>query len=182
MELQDIYYNKSEYVETASGNKVSKQTVLCGSQNIVLNGKVIIQSDAIIRGDLANVRIGRYCIISKNAVIRPPFKKFSKGVAFFPLHMGDYVYVGENSVVSAAVIGSYVHIGKNVVIGRRCVLKDCCMIEDNTILGPETVVPPFTRYGGSPGLAIGDLPECTQDLMVDFTRSYYEHFVPRKAA
>lgn len=63
----------------ASGNKVSKQTVLCGSQNIVLNGKVIIQSDAIIRGDLANVRIGRYCIISKNAVIRPPFKKFSKG-------------------------------------------------------------------------------------------------------
>lgn len=179
MELQDIHYNKSEYVETASGNKVSKQTVLCGSQNIILNGKVIIQSDAIIRGDLANVRIGRYCIISKNSVIRPPFKKFSKGVAFFPLHMGDHVYVGENSVVSAAVIGSYVHIGKNVVISRRCVLKDCCMIEDNTILAPETVVPPFSRYGGSPGLSVGDLPECTQDIMVDFTRSYYEHFVPK---
>lgn len=54
------------------------------------------------------------------------------------------------------------------------------MIEDNTVLGPETVVPPFTRYGGSPGLVVGDLPECTQDLMVDFTRSYYEHFVPEK--
>jgi len=63
----------------ASGNKVSRQTVLCGSQNIVLSGKVIVQSDAIIRGDLANVRAGRYCIISKHAVIRPPFKKFSKG-------------------------------------------------------------------------------------------------------
>lgn len=63
----------------ASGNKVSRLTVLCGSQNIVLHGKVIVQSDAIIRGDLANVRTGRYCIISKNAVIRPPFKKFSRG-------------------------------------------------------------------------------------------------------
>lgn len=64
----------------ASGNKVSRQTVLCGSQNIVLHGKVIVQSDAIIRGDLANVRTGRYCIISKNAIIRPPFKKFSRGL------------------------------------------------------------------------------------------------------
>lgn len=59
---------------------MSRQTVLCGSQNIVLHGKVIVHSDAIIRGDLANVRTGRYCIISKNAIIRPSFKKFSKGL------------------------------------------------------------------------------------------------------
>ncbi|GLV35621.1 Dynactin 5 p25 subunit [Carabus blaptoides fortunei] len=180
MELHDIHYNKGEYVETASGNRVCRQTILCGSQNIVLNGKVIIQADAIIRGDLANVRAGRYCIISKNSVIRPPCKKFSKGVAFFPLSMGDHVFVGENSVVNAAQVGSYVHIGKNVVIGRRSILKDCCIIEDNTILSPETVVPPFTRYSGSPGKCIGEAPECMQDLMIDYTRSYYQHFVPNK--
>ena len=108
-----------------------------GAQNIVLQGKVIVQSDVIIRGDLAGVKTGRYCIISKNAVLRPPFKKFSKGyvkkiyffifwlliiilfifrVAFFPLHMGDHVFIGEDSIISAAVIGSYVYIGKNVVI------------------------------------------------------------------
>lgn len=59
-------------------------------------------------------------------------------------------------------------------------LKDCCIIEDNTILAPETVVSPFTRYGGSPGIQIGDVPECQQDLMIDFTRNYYQHFVPAK--
>ena len=37
-------------------------------------------------------------------------------VAFFPLHMGDHVFVGEHSVISAAVVGSYVYIGKNCVI------------------------------------------------------------------
>lgn len=52
------------------------------------------------------------------------------------------------------------------------------MIEDDTILPPETVVPSFTKYGGSPGLCIGELPECTQELMTDFTRSYYQHFTP----
>ena len=90
--------------------------MLCGSQNIILNGKNIVQSDAIIRGDLANVRVGRHCIISSKSVIRPPFKKFSKGVAFFPLQIGDHVYIGEGSVINAAVINSYVYIGKNVVI------------------------------------------------------------------
>lgn len=98
MELQEINYYKQDYVETvssffyfhirfllmikitqASGNKVCRQTVLCGSQNIILQGKVIVQTEAIIRGDLASVKTGRYCIISKEAVIRPPYKKFSKG-------------------------------------------------------------------------------------------------------
>lgn len=115
---------------------MNRQTILCGSQNIVLHGKVIVDKGAIIRGDLANVRTGRYCVISKNAVVRPPFKQFSKGVAFFPLHIGDHVFVGENSVISAASIGSYVYIGKDVVIvsikipaGSHDMTFLCCRVE-----------------------------------------------------
>ncbi|GAB1292648.1 Dynactin subunit 5 [Apodemus speciosus] len=220
MELGELLYNKSEYIETvrvwrpcprwqsrapreldgrpscpchtrpgslspflgcASGNKVSRQSVLCGSQNIVLNGKTIIMNDCIIRGDLANVRVGRHCVVKSRSVIRPPFKKFSKGVAFFPLHIGDHVFIEEDCVVNAAQIGSYVHVGKNCVIGfsgRRCVLKDCCKILDNTVLPPETVVPPFTVFSGCPGLFSGELPECTQELMIDVTKSYYQKFLP----
>lgn len=37
-------------------------------------------------------------------------------VAFFPLNMGDNVYIGEKSIINAAGIGSYVYIGKNCVI------------------------------------------------------------------
>uniref|UniRef100_A0A915KIY1 Dynactin subunit 5 n=1 Tax=Romanomermis culicivorax TaxID=13658 RepID=A0A915KIY1_ROMCU len=151
MELQDVYYNKQEYIETASGNKVSRQSTLCGSQNIVLNGKTIIMVGCIVRGDLANIRIGQYCVIGSRSVIRPPFKKFSKGVAFFPLFIGDHVMIEEDSIINAAQIGSYVHIGKKCVIGRRSVLKECCYIADNTVLPPETVVPPFAVVAGCPG-------------------------------
>ncbi|KYN19927.1 Putative inorganic phosphate cotransporter [Trachymyrmex cornetzi] len=93
MKPQDIYYNKAEYVEMASANKVSRLTVLCDSQNTVLHGKVIMQSDAIIRGDLANVKTGRYCIINKNAIIRLSFKKFSRGVAIFPLRPSSTIHI-----------------------------------------------------------------------------------------
>ncbi|EAT40725.1 AAEL007566-PA [Aedes aegypti] len=187
MDVLDTYYNKEEYVETASGNKVSRQTILCGSQNIVLHGKVIVQSGAIIRGDLAAVRTGRYCVISKGSVVRPPYKQFSKGVAFFPLQIGDHVFIGEGAIVSAASIGSYVYIGKNAVVGRRCVLKDNCIIEDGAILPPETTVASYMRYTVDGRIEGGQgnpdfVPHAMQDLMVEYTKSYYEHFIPASGA
>lgn len=45
----------------------------------VLFLQTIVMNDCIIRGDLANVRVGRHCVIKSRSVIRPPFKKFSKG-------------------------------------------------------------------------------------------------------
>lgn len=36
--------------------------------------------------------------------------------AFYPLQIGDNVYIGDGSVVNAASVGSYVYIGKNCVI------------------------------------------------------------------
>lgn len=62
--------------------------------------------------------------------------------------------------------------------GRRCVLKDCCMIEDNSVLPAETVVPSFARYSGNPARLITTLPEAMPDLMTEFTKSYYQHFLP----
>lgn len=65
--------------------------------------------------------------------------------------------------------------------GRRCVLKDCCYIEDGAVVPPETVVPSFTRFAGNPAKCVEDLPECTLDLMLEFTKNYYQHFLPSTA-
>jgi dynactin-5 len=42
MEEEIIYYDKSEYIETDSGNKISRKSVISVPQNIVLGGKVIL--------------------------------------------------------------------------------------------------------------------------------------------
>ena len=79
--------------------------------------------------------------------------------------------IGEDSIINASTIGSYVYIGKNCVIvsqccqspphpltpshppqSRSCILKDCCKVADNAVLPPETVVPPFSIFTGSPGV------------------------------
>lgn len=40
MQSLPIYYDKADYIETVTGNKVSRKSVLCGSMNIRLHGKV----------------------------------------------------------------------------------------------------------------------------------------------
>eukprot|EP00743_Colponemidia_sp_Colp-15_P007651 GILK01008281.1.p1 GENE.GILK01008281.1~~GILK01008281.1.p1 ORF type:complete len:192 (+),score=2.78 GILK01008281.1:42-617(+) len=178
MEPSVVTYEKADFIETASGNKVSRKSVLCGSQNIHLNGKSIIKAGAILRGDLALIRIGRFCIIGENAVLRPPYKRFKGGFAFFPLTIGDNVFIESHSVINAASIGSNVMIGAGCVISKRCILKDNCRILPGTVLAPDTVVPPFAVFGGCPGRYIGELPESVAEMHRAHSSSYYKRFQP----
>eukprot|EP01104_Vermistella_antarctica_P011825 TRINITY_DN3341_c1_g4_i1.p1 TRINITY_DN3341_c1_g4~~TRINITY_DN3341_c1_g4_i1.p1 ORF type:complete len:194 (-),score=32.34 TRINITY_DN3341_c1_g4_i1:85-666(-) len=179
LDLADaVRYQKSEFIETLTGNKVSRNSVLCGSQNIRLLGKTIIEPRAVLRGDLANINIGRYSRIGCDTVIRPPYKSFRGGIAFFPVTIGDNVHIGDNTVVSAASIGSNVYIGNNCVIGRRCILKDACCIPDNVVLAPDTVVPPLCEFRGNPGIYHDDLPECYEQLRRRDAIELYDRFLP----
>ena len=90
-----IYYSKAEFIETVrclsksatvsssyavqdTGNKVSRRATIAGPQNIILGGKTIISSGAIIRGDLRRtgpghavvISLGRYCLIGEGCIMR----------------------------------------------------------------------------------------------------------------
>ena len=41
-----------------------------------------------------------------------------RGIAFFPLKIGDYVSIGSRCVIQASVIGSKVDIGDDVILVR----------------------------------------------------------------
>jgi len=112
------FYTKEEYVETMTGNRVSRKSILCGTQNIRISGKTIIKAGSIIRADLGDISIGSHCIIGENTVLRPSYKRSKGGIFFLPLKIGDFVEIGEDCVVCAACIGSNVKIGKNCIIVR----------------------------------------------------------------
>jgi len=175
------YYDPAETVLTSLGNKVSRKCSVFGSQNIVLSGHSILCRDAIIRGDLANVRIGKYCIVGQNTVIRPPYKHFSKGLTFFPVHIGDHVLIEENCVIIAVSVGSYVHIEKNSVIGQSCAIKDCCHILKGSVVMPDTIIPPFSIVSGNPARIIGELTPSTLQLMTEATINFYESYIPNES-
>ena len=48
---------------------------------------------------------------------------------YYPVRIGDFVHIGENSIIQAATIGSSVYIGRNVQIASIIIgLKFCSII------------------------------------------------------
>ncbi|KIJ65964.1 hypothetical protein HYDPIDRAFT_87875 [Hydnomerulius pinastri MD-312] len=182
-----IYYSKAEFIETDTGNKVSRRATIAGPQNIILGGKTIISSGAIIRGDLRRtgpghavvISLGRYCLVGDGCIMRPPYKTYRGNFNYYPMKIGDHVHIGANSVVEAATIGNHVVIGKNCVIGKFTIIKDCAQVADNTVVPPNTVIPALALFAGSPaGRFVEDLPESTQEMVESQTKQYYTRFQP----
>ncbi|KYK60519.1 hypothetical protein DCS_01656 [Drechmeria coniospora] len=168
---------KGEYIETDTGNKVSRKAILVGTQNIMLGGKTVIQPEVMIRGDLVRtaalsgsggasapasntaVAIGRYCFLAKGAHLRPPGRLYKGVFTYMPLRLGDHVFVGQGTVVQAATVGSHVHIGKGCTINEFALIKDYVKVLDGTVVPPFMVIPSFSIVAGQPARVVGEIPE-----------------------
>lgn len=149
---------KLYHPKTATQNLVARGGTVKGLHNIMPGGKCVIQ-EAVLRGDVAKITLGKCCFVAKGAVLHPPSNVFSWGVGFLPLTMGDHVWLGEEAVVRAASIGSCVRVGARAELGERCIVKDCCWILEGTVVPPDTVLAPYTCWGGSPARLLRTLPE-----------------------
>ncbi|KAI9705069.1 MAG: hypothetical protein M1836_006852 [Candelina mexicana] len=163
---------KGEYIETDTGNKVSRKAHISGTQHIILAGRTVIQADVTLRGDLVrpsvpgeksatshpvSLAIGRYTILKPRSVLRPP-GRLHRGVwTYHPQKIGDHCSIGEDSVVEAAYIGNHCVIGKGAVIGKHVIIKDYVKVLPDCVVPPGMVVPSQTVIGGRPGRIVGEV-------------------------
>jgi len=181
-----VTYDKHTYIETDTGNKVSRRASVSGATNIILGGKSIIHSGAILRGDLRRstagqhvvISMGRYCVVGEGAIVRPPGKLNKGAFTFYPIRMLDYVHVGSGAVVEAAQIGHGVEIGEGAIIGKFVIIKDLVVILPGTVVPDGTVVPSFSVWGGNPGRLLETLPETYQETFETRCKSLYQRFRP----
>lgn len=176
MELQETFYNENDYIETTSGNKINRNALLFGTQRIIIAAKSVVRENTILRGDLAEIYVGRYCIISNGVVMRPPGRKFAKGFAHVKQTIGDSVFIGPDTIMSASNVSNNVYIGKQCIIGENCIIKAYSCILDGTVLAPETTVPVYSVVAGNPGQIIDVLPDCAKEMLEAYAVDCYAKF------
>ncbi|KAG2385930.1 hypothetical protein C9374_003079 [Naegleria lovaniensis] len=175
-----------DFINSKGGSKVNHDVKIVGMVNIHMFGKSLIQKGVTMRGDLETIRIGKLTIIGENSIIQPPsianygLEVTQKIGTHLPVVIGDHVFIGKDSKISAAEIGSFVYIGNNCVIGERCILRDCCRVEDNSVVPSDTVIPSFTSFSGIPArMTSQELPECTELMMKDLTTNVWVQYSPK---
>lgn len=163
------------YIKTTTHNYVSRKATINGAKQVEIKGRSILQDGVIVRGDLAIVRIGRYCEIDTNTLLEPPGHplKTSKNI---PLVIGSHTHIGSNCEIRAAAVGSMVWIGDDVKLGKRCIIKDNVVIESGTVLGDDTVIPPFTRISAKNPTFHQEIPPSTAVQMQEISLDRYQEF------
>lgn len=78
-------------------------------------------------------------------------------MSYYPMRIGDNVFIGQGTHVSSATISSHVHIGENCVLGAFSMLKEHSKVLPNTVVPPNMIVPPGTIVGGRPARIIGEV-------------------------
>jgi len=164
------------YIKTTTHNYVSRKATVDGAKQVEIKGRSILQDGVHVRGDLAVVRIGRYCEVGSNTTLEPPLHPLDKSKRI-PLVIGSHTRIGEDCQIHAAAIGSMVWVGDKVQLGSRVIIKDNCVIEDNVRLGDDTVVPPFTRISAKNNpLLPTELPPSMAVYMQELSLDRYQEF------
>jgi carbonic anhydrase/acetyltransferase-like protein (isoleucine patch superfamily) len=139
--------------------QIGKNTFLADNATIV--GDVIMGDDcsvwfnAVVRGDVHYIRIGRQVNIQDGAIIHCTYKKA-------PVNIGNNVSIAHNAIVHGCTIHSNVLIGMGAIIMDHAVIESNSIIAAGALVSKNTVVKSGSVYAGVPAKKIKDID---QDLM-----------------
>ncbi|KAH3675737.1 hypothetical protein WICMUC_002529 [Wickerhamomyces mucosus] len=167
------------FVETASGNRISKEALIKGPSNILISGNSTISSKVTLNGDVplvpsetnSTIQIGKFVFIDENVAITPPL--YSKNLHKLS-KIGSYVQIGKDSEINSLHIGNRVLIEDHCVLQKLTTIHDCVIIKQNTHILESTTIPPFSLvYTKNNKLIIKSLPESFKILNEEASKMAY---------
>ncbi len=114
---------------------------------------------AVVRGDLAEIEIGKNTCIVDNAVLHPADIYEGEEVHHQPVEIGDYTVVGHSALIHGAEIGNECWIGGNSTILDVAKVNDRAFVGAGTVVLENTEVSSETIVVGIPARTLRDLEE-----------------------
>lgn len=140
--------------------QIGKNTFLADNATIV--GDVVMGDDcsvwfnAVVRGDVHYIRIGRQVNIQDGAIIHCTYKKA-------PVNIGNNVSIAHNAIVHGCTIHDNVLIGMGAIIMDHAVIESNSIIAAGALISKNTVVKSGSVYAGVPAKKIKDIDQALME-------------------
>lgn len=142
------------------------------AENATIIGDTVIDDgcsiwfNAVIRGDVNSIRIGKNVNIQDGSVLHTLYEKST-------IEIGDNVSVGHNATIHGAKICSNVLVGMGATILDGAVIGENSIIAANALITSNTIVEPGSLYAGVPAKKIKEVsPEQTKDMIQRISNNY----------
>ena len=126
---------------------IAKGAVVIG--DVTLGDQSSIWYNAVLRGDIERIVIGRGTNIQDNAVVHLADD--------IPCLIGDYVTVGHSAVVHACTILNECLIGMGATVLDGAEIGEQCIIGAQSLVPPGKQIPPGSVVMGVPGKVVKTL-------------------------
>ena len=111
---------------------IAQSAVVVG--DVVIGEKSSVWFNAVVRGDVNYIRIGKRSNIQDGCVLHVAREKY-------PLFIGDEVTIGHNATIHACNIGSRCLIGMGAVVMDGSKIGENCIIAAGALVTPKTIIP-----------------------------------------
>lgn len=112
--------------------------------DVVLGEHASVWMNAVLRGDVHEIRVGHYSNIQDCSVLHGMKEQYG-------VYVGDYVTVGHNVVLHGCTIEDRCLIGMGSIVLNGAVVGRGSIIAAGTLIAEKTIVEPNSLWMGSPG-------------------------------
>ena len=133
--------------------------------DVVMGANCTVWFNAVVRGDVHEIRIGNDTNIQDGAVIHCTFQKA-------PTHIGNQVSIAHNACVHGCTIHDRVLIGMGAIVMDGAVIHSDSVIAAGAVVLAGTVVEPNSIYAGMPAKKVKEIGPEMREVILRTARNY----------
>jgi len=133
--------------------------------DVVVGEHSSVWMNAVLRGDVHQIRVGHYSNIQDNCVLHDMKDQYG-------VHVGDYVTVGHSVVLHGCTVEARCLIGMGCIILNGAVIGSGSIIAAGTLIPEKTIVEPNSLWMGSPGTFRRKLEKKDEDTILRYAENY----------
>ncbi|SEQ78873.1 gamma carbonic anhydrase family protein [Pedobacter rhizosphaerae] len=154
---------KGKYPQLGKPSFIAENATIVG--DVEMGDGCSVWFNAVVRGDVNSITIGKETNIQDGAVIHATYLKAAT-------HIGNRVSVGHNAMVHGCTVEDNVLIGMGAIVMDHAVIQPYCIIAAGSVVLENTICETGYLYAGTPAKKIKPITEEQRALLNKLPDNY----------